>query len=401
MFYVYFFFAALLIFLSYRSFRGGIGYLRYFKHEVSRLPGSYAPFASVIIPCKGLDDDLVSNLIAVLEQDYPSYEVIFVVDSENDPAVSVIENVSRHEARHVTETKLVVATRSAESSQKVENLREAVQYVSDDAAVFVFVDSDTRVAKDWLRHLVAPLADTSVGAATGYRWFIPEHLSFASEIRSVWNASIASALGPNLKSNFCWGGSTAIRRETFDKLNIRERWRGTLSDDFTVTRAVKQAGLSVYFVPKALTVSTGLCTLRELVEFTNRQMKITRVYSPGLWMMSFFGSVVFSSVMFSSLLIVILGRRENWNATIAGIIFLVVAAFSIGKSWYRMKAVGLVLEEDWPEVDRQWMTHDTLWLLTPVLFLINCIAATFSRRVTWRGTQYELKSPTETVIIAD
>ena len=28
---------------------------------------------------------------------------------------------------------------------------------------------------------------------------------------SAWNASIASALGPNTKTNFCWGGSMAGR----------------------------------------------------------------------------------------------------------------------------------------------------------------------------------------------
>jgi len=274
-----------------------------------------------------------------------------------------------------------------------------VQYVSAESAVFVFVDSDTRVGNDWLHRIVAPLANASVGVATGYRWFISEHASFTSELRSVWNGSIASALGPNLRSNFCWGGSMAIRREIFEKLDIRERWRGTLSDDFTLTRAMKEAGLAIHFVPQALTVSTGHCTIGELVEFTNRQMKITRVYSPGLWMLSFFGSVVFNLVMLSSLVMVIFGRRDNWNSTIAGIVFLIVAALSIGKSWYRLRAVEYVLEEDWPEIDRQWMTHDTLWLLAPALFLINCIAATFSRRVTWRGIEYELKSHTETVII--
>src|SRR6476469_4741383 len=109
MFYVYLIFAGLLVFLSYRSLQGGVAYLRYFKHELSRMPVSYMPFASVIVPCRGLDDGLVNNLIAVLEQDYPSFEVIFVVDSENDAAVPVVDNLSHHESRHVTNTKLVIA----------------------------------------------------------------------------------------------------------------------------------------------------------------------------------------------------------------------------------------------------------------------------------------------------
>jgi hypothetical protein len=41
----------------------------------------------------------------------------------------------------------------------------------------------------------------------------------------------------------------------------------------------------------------------------------------------------------------------------------------------------------------------TLWPLASALYLYNAIAATVSRRITWRGITYELKSPNETVII--
>jgi len=78
-----------------------------------------------------------------------------------------------------------------------------------------------------------------------------------------------------------------------------------------------------------------------------------------------------------------------------------VTLCSAGKAWLRLKAVKHVLAERWPAVNRQWFTQMTLWLLSPLLFLINCLTATFSRRVTWRGIRYELKSPSETVIITD
>jgi hypothetical protein len=35
-----------------------------------------------------------------------------------------------------------------------------------------------------------------------------------------------------------------------------------------------------------------------------------------------------------------------------------------------------------------------------LLYLYNAIVAGFSRRITWRGITYELKSPTEAVIIS-
>ena len=145
MIFVYYFAAALLVFLSYKSLRGGIDYLSYFKRELAKPLSHFTPFATVIAPCKGLDEGLAENLKALLDQDYPAYEVIFVVDDENDPAVAVIELVS-HE-----NSKLVIADKAINSSQKVENLREAVIHADPRSEVFVFVDSDARPSPNWLR----------------------------------------------------------------------------------------------------------------------------------------------------------------------------------------------------------------------------------------------------------
>ena len=396
---LYYLFAALLIFLSYRSFRGGIAYYNFFKSELSKPVSSYTHFATVIAPCKGIDEGLEDNLLALVSQGYPEYEVIFVVDSESDPAVEVIEEISRKDAKAAKKTRLVVAKPTTESSQKVENLREAVLHADERSEVFVFVDSDARVSSEWLWRLVAPLEKDSVGASTGYRWFISEPTTFASAIRSAWNASIASALGPKLESNFCWGGSMAIRRDTFEQIDMRERWRGTLSDDFAVTRAMKDAGLSIVHVPQALVPSFGSCSLRELFEFTNRQMKITHVNAQHLWLLSYFGSTVFIGVMSVSVLLAIFSAGfSRWEGVFT---FVIVSLLSIGKSWLRLNAAKLALADRWPQVKRQWLGQNTLWLVTPVVFLINCIAATVSRRLTWRGIKYELKSPNETVIVTD
>lgn len=395
--YLYFFFAGILVWLSYKSFLGGVRYLRYFKDEFARPLPTWTPFVSIIAPCRGLDDGLAENLAALLEQDYPDYEVIFVVDDENDPSVAVINEISRKAAKVA---KMVVAPKAVDCAQKIENLREAVLHADKRSKVFAFADSDARPQKDWLRYLVAPLEDSSTGATTGYRWFISKHRTFASEMRSAWNASIASALGPNTKSNFCWGGSMAIRRETFDAVDMREQWRGTLADDLAVTRAVNDAGLKIVFVPQALTPSVADCTFAELVEFTTRQIKIVRVCEPKLWLMTLFGSTLFNSVLIAAFLIVVLSATNDLMVAAALATILLVFAFSIGKAWLRLKAVKLALKSHEQEVEKQFLTQNTLWLLTGLLFSCNSVAALFSRRITWRGITYELKSPTETVIIA-
>jgi ceramide glucosyltransferase len=410
--FIFYILAAALIYLSYRSFRGGVDYLNFFKKEMARPRSDRTPFATIIAPCKGLDDGLERNMAVLIEQDYPEYEVIFVVDDENDAALPIIKGLMNRRDAEMRRNensaspclaseniKLVVAPKATDSSQKVENLREAVLHASGESRVFVFVDSDARPPKEWLRHLVAPLEDKDVGASTGYRWFISNKPSFASEMRSVWNASIASALGANTRSNFCWGGSMAIRRDTFERLDIREKWKGTLSDDFTVTRALNAAKMPVYFVPQALTASIENCTWRQLFEFTTRQMKITRVYAPKLWLMSFFGSGLFNFVMAWALAIVIFSKRNDLDVWAAIVTLLSVSAASIGKSWLRLNAAALVLTEHRASLKKQWLPQNSLWMVAPALFFYNSFAAWASKKMSWRGIGYEMVSPNETRVL--
>lgn len=394
---VFYLFALVLVWLSFKSFRGGVEYLEFFRQEIDRDPQYRVPFASVFVPCKGLDHDLEENLSAVLDQDHADFEVIFVADNEADPAVTVIRTTIEGDDR----ARLVIAPKARTNSQKAENLREAVLHSAPTSETFVFADSDARPARDWLRSLCAPLADDRIGATTGYRWFISGRPTLASELLSAWNASIASALGPRKQSNFCWGGSMAIRRRDFDRLDIRERWRTALSDDFAVTRAVKDAGLLIAFVPKALAASFGEWTLSEMLEFTTRQMKITRACAPPLWLMSLFGSSLFCGVMLAALSIVVFRDRNDIVVMSALATIFLVTIFSVGKAWLRLKAVRLVLTTYDVHLRRQLFAQNTLWMVTPLVFLFNSLAALFSRRIVWRGTAYKLKSATETVIIAD
>lgn len=422
MIFIFFFFAAILAFLGYRSLRGGIDYLNFFKRELAKPKSNYTPFVSIIAPCRGVDEDLSTNLSALFGQDYPSYEIVFVVDDAHDESVSVIKTLmseydpelqrNRKGKReneksqttdfllptlHFPESSLVIAGKTIDSSQKVHNLRHAVLEVHQASEIFAFVDSDARPGADWLRNLVAPLRNESVGCATGYRWFISKRGGIFSHLQSVWNASIASALGANLKNNFCWGGSMAIRRETFEKLEIREKWRGTLTDDFVLTSVMKDAGLNVYFVPQCLTASVADCTWRELLEFTTRQMKITRVYAPHLWKASFVGSFLFSIIFWTGagLLFFLSGREFLLTSIFVSVIFALGAC----KAHFRLNAVKLILKDYEDELNRQFLAQITLWTVTPILFFYNCLRAGFSRKIVWRGTGYELKSPFETVII--
>jgi cellulose synthase/poly-beta-1,6-N-acetylglucosamine synthase-like glycosyltransferase len=379
---VFYFLAVLSIWFGIQSLLNGIRYAAYVRRETSRALPEFTPFVSVIVPGRGLEPGLADNLRPLLEQDYPRYEVLFVFDRGDDPAIQVVGHGSSRIAR------TIIAGPATDSGQKVHNLRVAVTEVDPQSEVLVFVDTDARPAKDWLKKLVAPLADETLGASTGYRWFIPEKGGIASRLRGVWNASVASALGADTAKNFCWGGSTAIRRTTFDTLGVSERWRGTVSDDFILTRVLKEAKLPIHFTPNCLVASVGDCDFKELFEFTTRQIKITRVYASHLWLPLLLGSALFAIVFIGSLILLILSP-----SIVLLSVLLIIFTLGATKSFIRWRAINSALNRD-------VLAHIFLWPVASLLYLYNAIVAGFSRRITWRGITYELKSPTEAVIIS-
>ena len=342
----FYFLAAISIWLGLLSLRGGVRFVRYLQAEVAKEYPEFTPFVTIFVPCRGIDDGLKENIDALFAQDYPQVEIIFVSDRADDPAFAVIEEARTSFKREFGPTmRIVIAGPATDSGQKVHNLRVAVPEADQKTEIFAFVDTDARPHKLWLRSLVAPLQDEQIGATTGYRWFVPLRRGLASHLRSVWNAAIASALGADERKNFCWGGSTAIRRETFEELTVRDRWRGTVSDDFTLTRILHEAGLPIKFVPQCLTPSFEDCSLRELIEFTTRQLKITRAYASHLWKTVFIGSAIFAVTVVGGIAVIV--WRAATGRSFATPLFLLIVIFALGamKSHLRLRAVSIVISD--------------------------------------------------------
>jgi ceramide glucosyltransferase len=398
---LFYFSATVLICLSTLYVIGIFGFVAYVREQLASQPPDFCPFASIIVPCRGADEGMKQNLTALFAQAYPQYEVIFVTGAEDDPSLDIIrELVVEYGKTGKVSTRTVIAGKANDSGQKVHNLRSAVREVSAHSEVLVFVDTDGRPNSSWLRSLVGPLAEETIGASTGYRWFVPATTSLSSQLRSVWNASIASALGPKREKNFCWGGSTAIRRSTFDKLNMQEHWRATVSDDFALTRALNEAKLPIHFAPACLVPASDSCSFRQLLEFTDRQLKITRVYATHLWKQVMLGSLFFCAVFFGGLVIV--SVRAMLGAGYVVPLLMIVLIYILGtlRSFFRFLALSRAIQNHSGRLWASLPAHLILWPIASALFLWNSLVAAFSQRITWRGITYDLSTPGKTIIIS-
>lgn len=388
---IFYIFATLLILQSLISLKQGFDYLAYFQNFKN--PSDFAPKTAILAPCKGLDSEMDNYFKSLFEQDYSNYQIIFVVENDLDPVFKEI-NSWRSKYPNIKSACLIAGkTTSTSCGQKVHNLQVAISSLDKEVEAFAFVDSDVSLPRNWLKSLLSPLSDKTIGATTGYRWFIPTTKNFASLLRSAWNASIASSLGGH-KNNFAWGGSMAILRETFEKINVNSHWAETVSDDYALTKAVKISKDKLYikFVPLCLVPSLGGCTLSELLEFTTRQIIITKVYSPNLWKLLLFSNLMFNSVFFIGL---ILGFYKLLvaNNFLPLLLTLVIYFLGVWKSILRLKAVEIVLTDYKIIISKHRLMHYLSSPLIALIFLYNLIASIKTNQITWRGVVYDLKAP--------
>ena len=373
----------------------GIQWLAYVRRRLKTDPGFYAPRTAVICPCRGMEPGLERNLISLCEFDHQNYEVFLVLASESDPAYSTAKRVA---ATSKVKANIVIAGKPENCSEKVNNLRVAAEQLPPEFEVLVFADSDGRPGKSWLHHLVAPLADSRIGATTTMRWFIPNQNDLPTAFLAAWNASVVTMLGGHEK-NFCWGGGTAIRRAIFEQIGMLDVWQHSFSDDYSLTMMIERTGRQIVFLPECLTPSYPQTDFAGLLEFTTRQVRITRVYRPQMWATAFATHFLYCLTLVLGLLLALeltVASRPAFHVTTLVVLPMLLAAIRGA-----LRVIGVT--EALPGIRSVVMAQSWIYILLPTvipfLYLLNFFTSLIGRRLKWRGIEYELISPEQTRVL--
>lgn len=391
------FLLAITVIATFLQTKAFVRLWRYVDREMARRPNGYHPYATVILPCKGLDPGFRENVQKLLDQDYPEFEVIFAVAAESDPAYEELVELSVRASR---KARVVVAGIDSRRAQKINNQLCALAQVTEQTEVLVFVDSDVIARNDFLSRLVEPLREPQVGCTTGYRFYIASLANWPSQLRSLWNRVTAWEMADPGHA-FAWGGAMAIKRETFIKAGVAESWDRAADDDLSLTTAVKAINLTVHFVPQCLVASDGNSAVGEIIEWTNRQLILTKVYYPKLW-----GRAIVRAMVMALWLVAMVGAGLVYamdrnpvmlNALWAGaslvlveFVFLVIAR----RLWQR------VLIDNKEYIRESFITSCAAIPVAHMVLPWVTLYSLLTNRIQWRGITYELKSPTETLIIS-
>ena len=387
--------AALQVLLGAYLVWQALQWLGYVRRRLNTDPGFYSPRVAVFCPCKGIEPNLERNLLSLTEFERQNYEVFFILASGSDPARSIIDRVIKGSK---VKCHLVLAGAPANCGEKVNNLRVAVEQLPPEFEVLVFTDSDGRPTRKWLHHLVAPLGDVRIGATTSMRWLVPNRTNFPTALLAAWNAPLVTMLSESGK-NFCWGGATAIRRSIFEQSGVLESWRGSVSDDYSMTRALQRNNRSIVFIPECLTVSYVETQFPDLLEFTNRQILITRIYASEMWLPAFGSHLLYCLTLLLGIVLFLSEVFQQRPAfQIAALTFLPVLLSAI-RSSIRLSGVTEALSSIRSLLMGQSWIYILLPLFVPFLYLYNFVNSLITRKIRWRGLAYELSGAEQTRIV--
>lgn len=333
----------------------------------------YAPPAMVIIPCKQETYDFKKNIQSFLQLNYPSYRIVFVVDSKKEPVYSILH----HETAKKTNVDIICSKPLQHCSGKVAALLTALDHC-EDAEILVFADSDIAVDTNWLSHMILPLQNKKIGATTGYRWYVPTNLK--TLVLSAWNM-IPIGFMFYSRFSFTWGGSTAIRKEVFQQLQIKQRWKTALSDDLVLTNAIKKAKYQIYFQPTCIMRSQPEQKIGTFLQWGARQYTWVRWFYPLFWYVSFVGFVGLQIII---LLGFIVGLTQSFSTLflISIILFLEMLVGFIGI---------IVLSKIMPEKQTNFLWKLGYFLLSPLVFFMVAVTickSLLTKKISWSGKIY-------------
>jgi len=329
------------------------------------------PPVTMLKPVHGLEKNQRENLRSACLQDYPLFQVVFSVQTPDDPAVPLLREIQREFGpESVT---VVIGNRRAGSNGKINNMLGGLPYARHE--ILVISDSDVRLRPDYLRTIIAPLADPEVGcvctlykASCAETWFEKVELLTlnADFMASVIFAHVTGA------SKFCLGASVALRRSTLEEIGGLEALADYLVEDYEMGQRIWGSGKKISIVPYFIDT---MVDLKSPSQWWNHQVywdQNTRAARP----VAFLATAIIRSTPFA-LLFASMRRLDGVGLAVLGAAILV-----------RMATAAMTL--GWGFRDREGLKSLALLPFRDLAGLVSWFLALTRKTTIWRGSKFTL-----------
>jgi ceramide glucosyltransferase len=353
---------ALAIFSSWKFFSGGILAPR----------TGFAPPISILKPVRGTDPDAYENFASLCVQDYPDYEIVFCIDGPDDPIHGVITEL--RSSFPDTRIRVLFGSHSTAANDKVAKLARLTAEAEHE--YLVINDSDVRVRPDYLRTLVAPLADPGTGAVTCF-YLQSGDDSFTQSLQTMGMVSdFYAGILTDWKLEgvkFALGPTIATTRQRLAGFGGYGSIDNRPADDLLVGQLIAAQGYKVELLPYCIQVVADYDSLGGLLQKRLRWIIEMRHIRP--W--GHFG-LLFTQGLLWWVFAMLIDR----SAAVALGYFGLYLAMRLAMTWI-IGIRGLGRKEVWAKL---WMIP--VWDVAALcLWLSSFLVKSFR----WRGGEYEIR----------
>lgn len=238
---------------------------RFFSRSsaTQRMLSSFTPPVSILKPVRGLDPDAYENFISFCRQDYPVYEIVFCVGDRSDPVLPVIEKVIADFPQQ--DIRVLYGSGREATNDKVAKLARLAKEAKYE--ILVINDSDVRAEPQYLRTIVAPLADPKVGAVTCF-YVSTDETTFVQKLQTI---GMYSDFYPGIVVawqldgvKFALGPTIATSRARLAEFGGYEMIENRPADDLLVGRLIAEQGHEVKLLPYSVLTVADFQSLGDL-----------------------------------------------------------------------------------------------------------------------------------------
>jgi ceramide glucosyltransferase len=345
---------------------------RYFRQPAPATDPAFTPPVSILKPIRGLDPDAYENLASFCRLDYPAYELVFCIDSDDEEVISAVARLTADFPE--MPIRVLYGSGRVAANDKVAKLARLVGEATHE--VVVISDSDVRVQPDYLRRVVQPLRHPRVGAVTCF--YAPTAIAtFADRLQTVgmmsdFYAGVLTAW--QLEGvKFALGPTIATTRARLAGFGSYASIENQPADDLLVGRLIAEQGYEVVLLPYVIATVPDYHSMRALLHKRLRWLVVMRHMRP------------------SGHLGLLLTQGLAWSLAAIAVDPSATVAFAYLGTYFFLRAALM-----W-EIGARGLKQRGIWPLMPLLPLWDMLAfaiwlLSFPRRsIRWRGADYYIR----------
>ena len=282
-------------------------------------PAHSLPPLSILKPVHGRDPRFYEAILSHAAQDYPEFEILFGVNTPDDPALQDIVRLQGEFPALRIEIAIVPTLAPNAKVGVLEELARRARY-----SVLLVNDSDIAVEPGYLRAVTAPLDAPGVGLVTClYR---AAAQSWASRFEAL---GIATEFAPSVLvarllgvAEFALGSTMVFRAETLRRIGGFAAIANYLADDYQLGRRIAQLGLRIEFAGAVVETDLGGASWAQVWRHQLRWSRTIRVSRSA----GYYGYVVTHATLWGLVAI----AAHHWQAGLLALGVRVVAGVWVG-----------------------------------------------------------------------